>query len=102
LNGIMGMCSVVMGEENLPPGVQKSLGTIYKSGELLLCLLTDLLTFSRNQVAGVNVILEEKEFWVNELVSQVKAIFQKTAKEKGVELGNLPTFRLHTVFAKEN
>ncbi|KAF3939982.1 hypothetical protein ABW19_dt0200910 [Dactylella cylindrospora] len=87
LNGILGMCSVMLTETNLAPGVKRSLNTIYKSGDLLLCLLTDLLTFSRNQVAGVNVVLEEGEFHVRDLITQVKAIFVKTARDKGVELG---------------
>ncbi|KAK6343126.1 Histidine kinase [Orbilia javanica] len=87
LNGILGMCSIMMNEPGLAPGIKRSLNTIYKSGDLLLCLLTDLLTFSRNQVAGVNVVLEEGEFHIRDLVMQVKAIFVKTAKDKGVELG---------------
>ncbi|KAF3904207.1 hypothetical protein ABW21_db0202455 [Orbilia brochopaga] len=87
LNGILGMCSVMLNEPGLAPGIKRSLNTIYKSGDLLLCLLTDLLTFSRNQVAGVNVVLEEGEFHVRDLVTQVKAIFVKTARDKGVELG---------------
>ncbi|KAF3902803.1 hypothetical protein AA313_de0205310 [Arthrobotrys entomopaga] len=87
LNGILGMCSVMLTEPNLAPGIKRSLNTIYKSGDLLLCLLTDLLTFSRNQVAGVNVVLEEGEFFTRDLVSQVRAIFVKTARDKGVELG---------------
>jgi osomolarity two-component system sensor histidine kinase SLN1 len=44
LNGIMGMCAVCMGEED-PAKIRRSLGIIYKSGDLLLNLLTDLLTF---------------------------------------------------------
>ncbi|EWC43752.1 hypothetical protein DRE_07370 [Drechslerella stenobrocha 248] len=87
LNGILGMCSVILTDPTLSPGIKRSLNTIYKSGDLLLFLLTDLLTFSRNQVAGVNVTLEEGEFYVRELVTQVKAIFVKTARDKGVELG---------------
>ncbi|KAK6335768.1 Histidine kinase [Orbilia blumenaviensis] len=87
LNGILGMCSVMMNEPNLAPGIKRSLNTIYKSGDLLLCLLTDLLTFSRNQVAGVNVVLEDGEFYIRDLITQVKAIFVKTARDKGVELG---------------
>ncbi|KAK6538517.1 Histidine kinase [Orbilia ellipsospora] len=87
LNGILGMCSVMLTEPNLGPGIKRSLNTIYKSGDLLLCLLTDLLTFSRNQVAGVNVVLEEGEFHTRDLVTQVRAIFVKTARDKGVELG---------------
>jgi osomolarity two-component system sensor histidine kinase SLN1 len=44
LNGIMGMCAVCMSEED-PVKIRRSLGIIYKSGDLLLNLLTDLLTF---------------------------------------------------------
>ncbi|EGX49504.1 Histidine kinase [Orbilia oligospora] len=87
LNGILGMCSIMMNEPGLAPSIKRSLNTIWKSGDLLLCLLTDLLTFSRNQVAGVNVVLEEGEFHIRDLVTQVRAIFVKTARDKGVELG---------------
>jgi osomolarity two-component system sensor histidine kinase SLN1 len=44
LNGIMGMCAVCMSEDD-PVKIRRSLGIIYKSGDLLLNLLTDLLTF---------------------------------------------------------
>jgi osomolarity two-component system sensor histidine kinase SLN1 len=44
LNGIMGMCAVCM-SENDPLKLRQSLEIIYKSGELLLRLLTDLLTY---------------------------------------------------------
>ena len=44
LNGILGMCAVCLSEEN-PDNLRRSLGIIYKSGDLLLNLLTDLLTF---------------------------------------------------------
>ena len=44
LNGIMGMCAVCMSEDD-PIKIRRSLGIIYKSGDLLLNLLTDLLTF---------------------------------------------------------
>jgi osomolarity two-component system sensor histidine kinase SLN1 len=44
LNGIMGMCAVCM-SENDALKLKQSLEVIYKSGELLLNLLTDLLTF---------------------------------------------------------
>jgi osomolarity two-component system sensor histidine kinase SLN1 len=49
LNGILGMCAVCMSEDD-PNKLRRSLGIIYKSGDLLLNLLTDLLTFSKNQV----------------------------------------------------
>ena len=44
LNGILGMCAVCMSEDD-PIKMRRSLGIIYKSGDLLLNLLTDLLTF---------------------------------------------------------
>lgn len=44
LNGILGMCAVCMQEDD-PVRLKRSLGIIYKSGDLLLNLLTDLLTF---------------------------------------------------------
>ena len=44
LNGIMGMTAVCMSEDD-PIKMRRSLGIIYKSGDLLLNLLTDLLTF---------------------------------------------------------
>jgi osomolarity two-component system sensor histidine kinase SLN1 len=44
LNGILGMCAVCMSEDD-PTKLKRSLGIIYKSGDLLLNLLTDLLTF---------------------------------------------------------
>lgn len=44
LNGILGMCAVCISEDD-PVKLRRSLGIIYKSGDLLLNLLTDLLTF---------------------------------------------------------
>lgn len=49
LNGILGMCAVCMGEDDLPR-IKRSLQVVYKSGDLLLHLLNDLLTFSKNQM----------------------------------------------------
>ena len=44
LNGILGMTAVCMSEDD-PVKLRRSLGIIYKSGDLLLNLLNDLLTF---------------------------------------------------------
>lgn len=84
LNGIMGMCAVCMGEKDMAK-VHKSLGIIYKSGDLLLNLLTDLLTFSKNQV-GQHLSLDEKEFRLRDVSAQLLAIFDKQAKENNVVL----------------
>ncbi|KAK9446876.1 uncharacterized protein V1518DRAFT_422866 [Limtongia smithiae] len=76
LNGILGMTAVLLTEKD-PHQIKKSLNIIYKSGELLLHLLTDLLIFSRNQLGKMT--LEEKEFKIIDIVSQLRAIFNKQA-----------------------
>ncbi|KAL4978743.1 Two-component system protein B [Aspergillus desertorum] len=82
LNGILGMCAVCMGEEDLPR-IKKSLQTVYKSGDLLLHLLNDLLTFSRNQIDQA-IRLEEKEFKLSDIRSQLRIIFQNQVQEKQI------------------
>ncbi|RDW81509.1 putative sensor histidine kinase/response regulator TcsB/Sln1 [Aspergillus mulundensis] len=82
LNGILGMCAVCMGEDDLPR-IKKSLHTVYKSGDLLLHLLNDLLTFSRNQIDQA-IRLEEKEFKLSDIRSQLNIIFQNQVQEKQI------------------
>jgi osomolarity two-component system sensor histidine kinase SLN1 len=84
LNGIMGMCAVCMQEDD-PQRLKRSLGIIYKSGDLLLNLLTDLLTFSKNQV-GHHITLDEKEFRLRDISSQVETLFHKQATEGHIDL----------------
>lgn len=84
LNGILGMCAVCMSEDD-PIKVKRSLGIIYKSGDLLLNLLTDLLTFSKNQV-GQALSLDEKDFRLRDISSQILAIFDKQAKDSDITL----------------
>lgn len=87
LNGILGMCAVCMSEDD-PIKLRRSLGIIYKSGDLLLNLLTDLLTFSKNQV-GQQLSLDEKEFRLRDVSQQILAIFDKQAKDSGIKLSVL-------------
>lgn len=86
LNGILGMCAVCMQEDEIPK-IKRSLGIVYKSGELLLHLLTDLLTFSRNQVGHMAISLDEKEFRMTDVSTQIIAIFENQAKESKIDLG---------------
>ncbi|KAI5361531.1 Putative signal transduction response regulator, receiver domain, histidine kinase/HSP90-like ATPase [Septoria linicola] len=85
LNGILGMCAVCM-EESDTSKLKQSLGIIYKSGDLLLRTLTDLLTFSTNQVGHQVLKLDEKEFYLRDLESQIAAIFGEMAKERKINL----------------
>ncbi|KAK3501814.1 hypothetical protein B0T13DRAFT_211474 [Neurospora crassa] len=82
LNGIMGMCAVLMEEDDVLR-IKQSLKTIYKSGDLLLHLLEDLLSFSKNQI-GQQVSLEEREFRLGEIRSQMLAIFDKQIRENKI------------------
>lgn len=82
LNGIMGMCAVCMEEDDIVR-IKQSLKTLYKSGDLLLHLLEDLLSFSKNQI-GQQVSLEERDFRLGEVRSQMLAIFDKQVRENKV------------------
>lgn len=83
LNGILGMCAVCMGEDDLPR-IKRSLQVVYKSGDLLLHLLNDLLTFSKNQI-GQTIAIDQKEFGLSDIKSQVVTIFDKQIKEGKID-----------------
>ena len=83
LNGILGMTSVSMDEQD-PKRIRRSLRIIFKSGELLLHLLTDLLTFSKSQDSKVK--LDEKEFMVSDITTQIAAIFRAQSTRDKVTL----------------
>lgn len=86
LNGILGMCTVCMQEED-PTKIKRSLGIIWKSGDLLLHLLTDLLTFTKNETVGQQLSLDEREFRLSEVCSQIMSIFEKQARDSKIKLG---------------
>lgn len=104
LNGILGMCAVwwvshyavlkatltdhCSMHEDDPTKIKRSLGIIYKSGDLLLHLLTDLLQFSRNQM-GQQLTLEEREFRLADVSNQILSIFEKQAKEGSINMSLL-------------
>ncbi|KAJ5349189.1 CheY-like superfamily [Penicillium brevicompactum] len=83
LNGILGMCAVCMGEDDLSR-IKKSLQVVYQSGDLLLHLLNDLLTFSKNQIDQA-IQIEEKEFKISDVRSQLAIIFQNQVNEKHID-----------------
>ena len=65
--------------------IKESLNIIYRSGDLLHNLLTDLLTFSKNQ-AGQALALDEKRFRLRDVASQVRAVFMNQALGNDVNL----------------
>jgi osomolarity two-component system sensor histidine kinase SLN1 len=74
-----------MGEDDLPR-IKRSLQVVYKSGDLLLHLLNDLLTFSKNQI-GQQLSLEEKEFRLMDIKTQILTIFTKQVQEGKINFG---------------
>lgn len=83
LNGILGMAAVCMGESDLGK-IKESLSVVYRSGELLHRLLTDLLTFSKNQLGQLT--LDEGEFRMLEIVTQIRSLFGMQAKDSNQDL----------------
>jgi osomolarity two-component system sensor histidine kinase SLN1 len=81
LNGILGMTAVSL-TENDPNKVRRSLKVISKSGMLLLNLLNDLLTFSKNQIGHMEV--DEKEFILSDILGQVQTMYTEKASTKGI------------------
>ncbi|CUM68586.1 uncharacterized protein PRCAT00006313001 [Priceomyces carsonii] len=81
LNGILGMTSIAMDEED-QSRIQDSLKLIHRSGELLLHILTELLTYSKNTLSRSK--LEKSNFQILEVVYQVKSIFAKLATDQRV------------------
>jgi len=84
LNGILGLAQICMNEDD-PSKIKSTLNTIYKSGDLLLHLLTDLLTFSKNEV-GQQLSIEESEFPLSDLSTQLIPTFDRQAKENQINL----------------
>ncbi|AET39103.1 histidine kinase Ecym_4020 [Eremothecium cymbalariae DBVPG len=82
LNGILGMTAIAMAENDMEK-VQNSLKLIFRSGELLLHILTELLTFSKNILKRNK--LEQRNFSMVDVALQVKSIFGKLAKDQNVK-----------------
>lgn len=84
LNGIIGMCAVAMQEKDVMR-IRQSLKIIYKSSDLLLHLLNDLLTFSRSSY-GQKLAIEEGTFRLVDIGSQLISIFEKQARDANISL----------------
>jgi osomolarity two-component system sensor histidine kinase SLN1 len=83
LNGILGMCAVCMEETDVAK-IRQSLKVVYESGDLLLHLLEDLLSFSKNQI-GHQIVMELKEFRLIDIRSQILSIFDKQVREGQID-----------------
>ncbi|KAF2401973.1 hypothetical protein EJ06DRAFT_370004 [Trichodelitschia bisporula] len=84
LNGIIGTAQTAQAESNIA-NLKRDMRTIYSQGDLLNQLIQDLLSFSKNQV-GHSIVLDEREFRLRDIYTQVYAVFNRTAKERGINL----------------
>ncbi|KAI9651921.1 MAG: Histidine kinase [Alyxoria varia] len=84
LNGILGMCALTLQETDLK-NIRHSMNIALQSGELLNHLLTDILTFARHQ-GNHQLTLDERQFKLRDVGSQIRAIFDNQAKEAAVNL----------------
>lgn len=84
LNGILGMTAIAM-EEKDRSRIDESLKLIYRSGELLLHILTELLTYSKNTLNRSK--LEPIDFKVPHVADQVMSVFGNLAQDQRVNLG---------------
>ena len=85
LNGIIGMTGIALQEEETHR-IRQSLNIIYKSSDLLLHLLNDLLSFSRNSCAPGQLSIEERFFRLEDIGTQIISIFEKQARESEIDL----------------
>lgn len=83
LSGILGMTTISMEETDIHK-IRNNLKLIFRSGELLLHILTELLTFSKNVLQRTK--LEKRNFCITDVALQIKSIFGKVAKDQRVKL----------------
>ncbi|MDA8418580.1 MAG: ATP-binding protein [Desulfobacteraceae bacterium] len=81
MNAIIGF-SELLCESTLPPEQADYARTIKQSGDGLLSLINDILDFSKIEAGRLDILREP--FSLADLVCNVEAMFQKTARDKGV------------------
>lgn len=88
LNAIINMSQIAV-DQAVAHGVgdvKQSLDIAVMAGKSLLHLITDLLTFSKNEVGNMKDRVQTEEFTVDEIQKQVLAVFGKVAEDRGIEL----------------
>jgi osomolarity two-component system sensor histidine kinase SLN1 len=84
LNGILGIAQTSQVETSLAV-LKRDMRIIYNQGDLLTKLIQDLLLFSKNQVDH-QIGLDESEFRVRDITTQVFSTFQLQAQDNGINL----------------
>ncbi len=83
MNGVLGMTEVML-QEAKDPVAREQLEVIQRSGKLLVSLINDLLDVTKLEAQRLK--LEEHDFDLQELLSDVGLLFSPLAKDKGISL----------------
>lgn len=83
LNGIIGMVEL-MEDENLQEDQKENLRTLKFSSDNLLCIVNDILDY--NKISAGKITLEEIDFNIYQLISDIKKAHLVKTQEKGIEL----------------
>ncbi len=95
LNAIIGFSQLLSYDANLSVQQKENITIINRSGEHLLSLINDVLDLSK--IEAGRIVIEETDFDLLEMISELKEMFRLKAQEKGLQLEfildpELPTF----------
>ena len=83
LNGVLGMSSLIL-DEPLDPVVRRKMETLDSSAQSLRTILDDILDISR--IDSGRMRIEETLLSLEDIITEVTALFREQAMAKGVEL----------------
>ena len=81
LNGVLGFTEMVL-DSDLTEEQRRHLELVKSSGDILLCIVNDLLDFSK--IESGQMLLEKKAFSLRKMMTEVVQIHGKNAIEKGL------------------
>ena len=84
MNAIIGMCELIMREDNLSQSVRENCFNIQTSGRSLLAIINDILDFSKIDSGKMELINEE--FNIASLVNDVVNMSEARRGTKGIEI----------------
>lgn len=82
MNAILGFTQLLRRDRNLPIETREHLDIIHRSGEHLLALINDVLELSK--IEAGRVVLNNEQFDMTRLVSDLQHMFHLRIKEKGL------------------
>lgn len=84
MNAIMGMCELVLNEEDLSDDVRENCGNIHLSGRNLLGLINDLLDFSKIESGKMDLICEQ--YQLDSMLNDIINMAMARRGDKNIEL----------------